>query len=170
MLPLLLMAAAASSGSCPIERAHYALRADRSITAEFHPTQRNDDWPAGITFAVHVAKTAHNYWWLPWNGGTDGRQNIRLTRLRKGASSPLEMGPHADLEFWTTDSSYRFLDGVPKAGGAAPAHIFVPLLNRALFYYSMPEGNADNVPRAFFDLVSCGKANAPVDVELWPVA
>lgn len=166
LLTSLLSLAAATSQSCPIENAHYALRADRTVTAEFHPTARSRDWPLGLTFGIHISKTGRTYWWLPWNGGTDDLQNIRLTGIR-GRDHPTG---HGDLEFWTTDADYNFLNAVPKAGDAAPAHIFIPSLGRALWMYTVQTAQADSVPRAFFDLVSCGKANAPVDVVLLPVA
>lgn len=64
---------------CSAEHAHYALRHDPSVTAAFRAVPAYDDWPAGLALGLRIARTGKSYWWLPWNGGTDGRQNIAST-------------------------------------------------------------------------------------------
>jgi hypothetical protein len=104
---LLVFAAAVAALSCPVERAHYALRSDPTVTATFHPTAVNGDWPGGVTLRIHIGRAGHDYWWLPWNGGTDDMRHVRLTR-RVGQASPsgdLRLG--YDEDFWTTDAAYN---------------------------------------------------------------
>ena len=157
--------------SCFVEQAHYQLRANPSVTAEFHPTARNRDWSSGLTLAIHMAKTGRTYWWLPWNGGTDDMRHVRLTwNPAKQEGPPGELRPGLDLNFWTTDGNYNFLPAVPKAGDRAPGHFLLPTLGRTLYYGTVQTHRSDDLPRSFFDLVSCGPANRPADVVLPPVA
>ena len=74
-----LLAAAASAASCPVERARYVFRNDLSVTAYFRPVESGPDWPSRIALAVHYKKTGRTYWWLPWNGGSDSLQNVAST-------------------------------------------------------------------------------------------
>ena len=171
---ILLLAAhfaTAVSEPCPIERARYRMRAESNVTAEFHPTKRNGDWPSGLSLAIHVSQTDRTYWWLPWNGGTDDMRHVRLTwNPAQEDGPPGDLKPGIDQDFWTADADYTFLDAVPRAGDRAPAHLLMPMLGRTLYFGTVQTHRADNVPRSFFDLVSCDAVNDRVDVVLPPVA
>lgn len=71
-----------------------------------------------------------------------------------------------DIEFFTTNALYRFNSEVPKAGGAAPQHLFLPHLGH-LLWYSIRHDRRDQALRSFFDLAGCGgsRSNPKLDVE-----
>jgi len=169
---LLVLAVAVAALSCPIERARYALRTDRTITAAFHPTAVNPDWPGGVTLRIHIGRTGHDYWWLPWNGGTDDMRHVRLTRRTGEAKLPGDFRLGYDEDFWTTDAAYNMTEAVPKAGDAAPGHFLMPTLGRDLYYGTLHTAarGADGFDRGFFDLISCGAPNLRIAVELPDVA
>ncbi|MHA6723551.1 hypothetical protein [Sphingomonas sp. RS2018] len=84
---MLTIAALLLAAACPTERADYRLSADPSITARFHAVARSEDWPSGVALQVRFGKTGRSYWFIPWQGGTDGRTN--MARVRE-TSSPIE--------------------------------------------------------------------------------
>ena len=163
MLALLI---ATGATACPVERAHYVLRASPGVTAEFHAAPANEDWPRGLALAIHVQRTGRTYWGLPWNGGTDRRQHVRFVRA-VGDNLPTDVRlANRDIDFLGTDASYAFLDAVPDARGSAPFHFLLPWLGPTL-WHSTAVGVRDDVPQAFFDLVACGpQANAPAGLDL----
>ncbi len=48
----LLAIAVASVASCQVEHAHYVLRHDPSVTADFRPVDSGPDWPSHVAIAV----------------------------------------------------------------------------------------------------------------------
>lgn len=78
MLAFFVIAAAAPL-QCPTENARYVLRNAPEVTAHFRAVDSGPDWPSGLALAVRFGRSGHTYWWLPWNGGTDNRQNIAST-------------------------------------------------------------------------------------------
>jgi hypothetical protein len=155
-LSLALLLSAAST-PCPAEQGEYRLRGDASVTARFHPVETTRDWRTGLALRVRVGSTGRSFWFLPWQGGTDGRSNLAWVRER---NSPIQIqSAREDIEFFITDENYTFDSAVPHRGGAAPAHMFLPGLTR-LAWMSSTSASRDSVARAFFDLVSCAPATA----------
>lgn len=154
---LFVATALLAAATCPTERADYRLSADPSITARFHGVARSEDWPNGVALQVRFGKTSRSYWFIPWQGGTDGRTNMAWVRE---ASAPIEgQAVRRDVEVFTTDSRYAIDAAVPMAGQPAPAHILLPDLGH-LTWYGTPGDKRDSAPRAFFDFVACRTANA----------
>ena len=146
----LLLASATSV--CPIEKAQYQLRGDPMVTASFHPVPRSDDWRTGLALRVHVRKSGRSYWFLPWQGGTDGRINLAWVREKR---SPIPyQGVRRDLEFVTADKTYDIDAEIPALGKQAPAHMLIPDLGR-LAWHATTNSERDNIARAFFDLSGC---------------
>jgi hypothetical protein len=169
---LLFLAAALSAPTCPVERARYSLRTNPTVTAAFHPTRVNDDWQGGTTLRIHIGITGHDYWWLPWDGGTDDMRHVRLTR-RVGDVKPVgDFRLGYDEDFWTTDAAYNMTAAVPKIGDPAPGHFLMPTLGRDLYYGTVQTEahGKDGFARGFFDLLSCDAPNPKVDVELPGIA
>ena len=107
---------------------------------------------------LHVGATGRIYWWVPWNGGTDGQQNLASTTdvTRPGWRPPNpDDGPRplGDVDFISTDAGYNLWDHVPVRGGPAPAHFLISNLREALWYRT-PYNKRDGTARQFFDLVS----------------
>lgn len=148
----LLALAAASLTSCPVERAHYVLRDHPGLTADFRSVARSPDWPSGLALGVHHTASGRTFWWLPWNGGSDGLQNVASTGdvTARGWHPPDPDGgprPYGDRHYIGTDATYRILSGAPRRGEPAPAHMLFP----------DSAGSQDRVfvARQFFDLVGC---------------
>lgn len=158
-----LLAAAAATLACPAEHAHYVLRGAPQVTAYFRVVDSGDDWPSHLALATTFAGSGHIYWWVPWNGGSNGQQNVASTTdaTKRGWQPPSPDDgprPHGDLEYFATDAGYTFLDAVPVAGRPAPAHFMLAGLGRRL--YGPGFGDAQDEPgatdtRQFFDLVRC---------------
>ena len=166
---MILASALALLTTCPVERAVYTLRSDEaSATARFHPVRSNRDWRTGLALEVRIDASQRRYWFLPWQGGTDG--NINLAWVR-GPGSPPDQPVRRDLEFFATDSNYRFLREVPRSGAPAPDRLFLPDLGFILWYRT-PHDRRDSVALAFFDLSGCSEtppADEAVQIELPPV-
>lgn len=150
-----LLAAAASPASCPVERARYVFRNDPSVTAYFRPVESGPDWPSRIALAVHYKKTGRTYWWLPWNGGSDSLQNVASTEdvTARGWMAPSPDGgprPFGNRQYIVTDAAYNIADHVPVRGDPAPGHM--------LFPNSAGSGDTAFLNRQFFDFVGCRKA------------
>lgn len=157
MLALLL--AAAASLSCPVEQAHYVMRATPGVTADFRPIDSGADWPSGLAFRLHIGASGRSYWFLPWGGGSDGRQNLASTIDvdMPGWRPPSPDGgprPVGDVAYIATDTTYHLIDRIPHRGDIAPAHILLPDLRDALWYRTPPD-RRDSTPRQFFDLTAC---------------
>lgn len=163
-MAIVLAATVAATVACPSEHAHYILRGAPQVTARFTKVDSGPDWPSGLALATTFGATGNTYWWLPWNGGTDGKQNVASTTdvAAPGWRPPSPDDgprPHGDLEYLGADASYTILDGVPEAGKPAPAHFMLAGLGRRLYGpgYGDPEdepGSTDT--KQFFDLVECG--------------
>jgi hypothetical protein len=156
MLVALSMSAAFTA--CPIEGARYALRTEPTVAARFMRVESGRDWPQGLALRLDIH--GRREWFLPWNGGTDGRQNVSSTLdpTQPGWTPPNPDGgprPLGDFEYIGVDATYLVLDSAPKRGGAAPAHFLLPHLDDALRH---PSGDRarDSIPRQFFDLIECG--------------
>ena len=148
-----------SAQSCAIENAHYALRTQPSVTASFIEVNSGKDWPSNLAMRLDVAESDRTYWWLPWNGGSNGQQNLASTHdPRKSDWRPpgSDGGPRplGDLQFIATDSNYALWDHVPVRGESAPAHFIIPDLRDALWYRT-PATLRDRTVRQFFDLIRC---------------
>jgi hypothetical protein len=147
----------ASTALCPIQQAEYQSRDDPSVTATFYQVPRRPDWPSGLALRVRVAKTGRSYWFLPWQGGTDGRTHLAWVRER---NAPIEIQrDRQDMEFFTTNESYDFNAEVPRQGGIAPTHMFIPDLTN-LAWHSSTGQRRDQIPRSFFDATGCRKSTA----------
>ena len=155
----LLILASAATQPCTIEHAHYALRTQPSVTATFIDRETGRDWPSSVVMRLHIGVSGRTYWWVPWNGGTNGRQNLASTtdasvqgwRPPNPDDGPRPVG---DVEFIATNADYELWDHVPARGGPAPAHFLIPDLREALWYRT-PVDARDGTARQFFDLVAC---------------
>lgn len=156
----LLVLAYAGSRPCTIEHAHYQLRTQPTVTADFLDKNTGPDWPSNLVMRLRIGATGRTYWWLPWNGGTNGQQNLASTT---DASAPRWRPPNpdggprplGDVQFIATSAKYDLWDHVPVRGGPAPAHFLIPNLREALWYRT-PSDARDGTVREFFDLVRCG--------------
>lgn len=145
---------AVATAECPAERAHYVLRGRPDITAYFRAVDSGNDWPSQLALAVSSSKTGKITWWVPWQGGTDGRTNIASTTdvTRSGWRPPNPDGgprPLGDRQLLTLDAVYDIMEGVPKRGKTAPVHMLNPDAG----------SSRDEVfpVKQFFDLVGCSK-------------
>jgi hypothetical protein len=143
--------------TCPIEDARYALRTEPSVAARFLRVDSGPDWPQGL--ALRLDFHGRREWFLPWNGGSDGRQNMSSIPdpTTPGWKPPSPDGgprPLGDFEYVGLDATYLLLEAAPKPGSVAPAHFLLPHLDDALRH---PPGDRprDSIPRQFFDLVAC---------------
>ena len=123
-----LAVATLSAARCPVERARYALRGEPQVTAYFRAVDSGDDLPSHLALAIRSGKTGKTTWWLPWQGGTDGRTNIAsttdVTRRDWRPPNPDDgPRPHGDRQLLFTDPTYKIMDGVPMLGETAPAHM-----------------------------------------------
>lgn len=148
----LLVLAASTVTQCPVERAHYVLRHHPDWTAEFREVDSGADWPSGVALAIHNGKTKETFWWLPWNGGTDGLQNVASTTdvTAKGWKPPSPDGgprPQGNRQYLGFTAGYDLISSVPRRGEIAPSHMLFP--NSA--------GARDEAFgwKDFFDLVTC---------------
>jgi hypothetical protein len=148
-----LLLAAAPPATCPVERARYEMRARPSITARFHRVVKTEDWRTGLALEIRIGASGRTYWFLPWNGGTNGKTNVRWVQELNSILME-ETALDSDLDFFSTDAAYVFHGVVPTAGDAAPAHLFLPDLGYALWYRT-PGNRRDSAERSFFDLTDC---------------
>ena len=166
---MILASALALLTTCPAERAVYTLRSDEtSATARFHQVRSNRDWRTGLALEIRIDATGRRYWFLPWQGGTDG--NINLAWVRGPGSLP-DQPVREDLEFFATDADYRFWNEVPRTGEPAPDRLLLPDLGFMLWYRT-PQDRRDSIALAFFDLSGCSEAPHPeeaLQVDLPPV-
>jgi hypothetical protein len=72
---LAIALALAATVTCPVENAHYSLRHMEAVTLTFRTVATSQDWPSGLALAVRNTTSGHINYFLPWNGGNDGRQN-----------------------------------------------------------------------------------------------
>jgi hypothetical protein len=142
----------AAATQCTVENARYTPRHDPDVTAYFRPVDSGPEWPSNVALAIHHRQSGKTFWWLPWNGGTDGLQHVASTEdvMLKGWQPPNPDGgprPYGDRQYIGTDAAYDLIDRVPRRGDPAPAHMLFP----------DSAGAHDPVfPRKqFFDLVSC---------------
>ena len=145
---------------CKVDHARYVLRTSPNITAHFAPVDTGSDWPSRLAFRIHLGATGRTYWFLPWNGGTDGRQHLASTTDvdRPGWMPPSPDGgprPIGDTDYIATDASYGVLSSVPQRGAQAPAHILLPNLGDALWHQPTLLDPRETAPKQFFDLIGC---------------
>ncbi|NML04665.1 hypothetical protein [Sphingomonas sp. G-3-2-10] len=151
----MIAAMSLSTGQCPVERAHYALRTMPGVTARFLRVSVTEDWPVGLALRMDFAATGRSYWWLPWNGGTNGHQNLASTPDPATPGwRPMAVRPLGDIEWITADADYAVLEAVPRHGDDAPAHFLIPNLRRAMWYRT-PQDRREGTTKQFFDLVRC---------------
>jgi hypothetical protein len=107
-----------------------------------------------LALAIHSDKSGKTTWWVPWQGGADGRTNIASTTdvSRRDWRPPNPDDgprPYGDRLFITTDAAYNIMEGVPRRGELAPAHMLNPDAG----------GSRDEIfpARQFFDLVGCSR-------------
>lgn len=156
---MLLAALLATIATCPVEHARYALRTTPTTVATFVKVETGPEWPAGLAFRIDAGQSGRSYWFLPWNGGSDGAQHLASTtdiRAPNWTPPSPDGGPRplGDLDYIATDASYGVLAAVPRRGQTAPAHILLPTLDDRLRH---PLGGQarDSLPRQFFDLIDC---------------
>ncbi len=154
---LLIAAAAVAAIRCPVETARYTLRGDPSVTASFRAADTGPDWPSDLVLRIHFARTGHDTWWLPWNGGTDNRQNLASTTDVRAAgwrAPSIDGGPRplGSIEYIGMDESYDIQDAVPKRGTEAPGHFLLPHLGEAVWYHGQP-AYSDRPEKRLFDCV-----------------
>ncbi|WP_241093223.1 hypothetical protein [Xanthomonas bonasiae] len=157
---LLNLALALVASHCTVERARYALRDDPALTARFVAVESGLAWPAHLALRLQSARSGRAYWFLPADGGSDGRQmlaSIADPTVPAWQAPDPDGGarPLGDAEYIGTDADYTLLDRVPRRGDAAPAHFLVPEL-RELLWYRTPSDQREGSARQFFDLVGCG--------------
>jgi hypothetical protein len=148
----LFVLGAASLAACPVDRARYVLRHDPDVTASFRAVDSGPEWPSGLALAIHYRKSGKTFWWLPWNGGSDGLQNIASTGDVTASDwhPPSPDGgprPYGNRQYLGTDAAYNLIDHVPRTGEPAPAHMLFP----------DSAGSQDRAfaARQFFDIVGC---------------
>lgn len=153
-------AMAAQLDSCKVEDAVYQQRQAPSITARFIPVEPSAEWPSGLAMKMHFGDSGRTYWWLPWNGGSNGRQNLASTT---DVTAPGWKAPHpedqrgrplGDVGYMGMDAAYNILAVGLRRGGQAPAHFLVPDLRAALWYRTDPS-RRDADSGQLFDLVAC---------------
>ncbi|MEO8314706.1 MAG: hypothetical protein ABI645_07920 [Pseudomonadota bacterium] len=163
MFVVMMAAMAANLGSCKAEDAHYQQRSEPSITATFLPMERTRDWPSGLAVKMHFRESGRTYWWLPWNGGTDGQRHLASTTdvtapgWKMLSPDDGSQRPLGDVSYIGMDAKYNVIQGVPRRGEIAPAHFHVPDLRVALWYRTPPD-KRDADSGQFFDLVSCSSS------------
>lgn len=157
---MLLLAALslAATGTCRVEDARYALRKKPTVTAMFQPVESGRYWPAEVALAIHFGDTGRTYWWLPWSGGTDDKQNVASTTdvTRPNWQPPSPDGgprPLGNMEYIGTNARYDVIDHIPRRGGIAPAHMLFSSLGDTAWHWSTTQ--RDSAPKQFFDLVGC---------------
>jgi len=157
---LLSLALALAASHCAVERARYALRDDPALTARFVAVESGPAWPAQLALRLQSARSGRAYWFLPADGGSDGRQllaSITDPTVQAWQAPDPDGGvrPLGDAEYIGTDADYTLLDRVPQRGDEAPAHFLVPEL-RELLWYRTPSDQREGSARQFFDLMGCG--------------
>jgi hypothetical protein len=153
-----LVTATLFTAPCEIEHARYALRTMPAVTARFDPVPGDADWREGIALRIDFAATGRSYWWLPWNGGTDGRQHLASAPDPATPGwAPMAKRPLGDVDFLATGADYALLERVPRRGDIAPAHFLIPDLREAMWYRT-PQDKREGTAKQFFDLVSCDRA------------
>lgn len=153
---LLSIVTASLLAACPVEHAHYALRTMPGVTARFVPVTGGDaEWRVGLALRMDFAATGRSYWWLPWNGGTDGMQHLASTPDPATKDwHPMQVRPLGDVDFIATDAHYTLRDGVPLRGEVAPAHFFIENLREAMWYRA-PQDRREATAKQFFEMVRC---------------
>jgi hypothetical protein len=160
MFVVMMAAMAANLESCKVEDAVYQQRSAPSITASFRQVESSSEWPSGVALKMHFGESGRTYWWLPWNGGSNGKQNLASTTdvTAVGWKLPgvedVKGRPLGDVSYMGMDAKYNIIHAVPKRGELAPAHFHVPDLSQALWYRTPPDKRDANSGQ-FFDLVSC---------------
>lgn len=155
---MLAALATAATKTCRVEDAHYALRKKPAVTATFRPVKSSPDWPADVALGIHFGDTGRTYWWLPWAGGTDDKQNVASTTdvTQPGWSPPSpDSGsrPLGNMEYVGTNARYDVIDSIPRLGGVAPAHMLFTSLGDTAWHRSTTQ--RDSAPKQFFDLIGC---------------
>jgi hypothetical protein len=153
--------AAAGLQRCSIEHAHYALRTQSSVTADFYEVERSRPPPGNLVMRMHIGETGRTYWWIPIDGGSNLQQYLASTptgsapgwESRNSSGQPRPLG---EVDFIATDAGYKLWKSVPKLHGPAPAHFLIPDLREALWYRTSGD-QRDYTARQFFDLVSCSR-------------
>jgi hypothetical protein len=144
--------------ACALERADYVLRGSDGVTARFDTRAPTPDWPTDVTFSIHSAKTGATITFLPYSGNGQGVTG-HLASVQDPAAPPgpdtVQGRPTGDLDYLAADATYRFDQGfIARAGRPAPAHLFLPGLQAAL-WYRRDDAQREGVPMAFFDLAGC---------------
>ena len=140
---------------CKVENAQYQQRTAPSITARFQDVDSGSDWPEHIALPINIGASNRDYWWLPWNGGSNGEQNLASTTdvIAPGWNAPSpddgRQRPLGDVSFLRMDADYNVLASVPYRGGKAPAHFFIHDLGEGLWYRT-PSDKRDASARQFF--------------------
>lgn len=161
-MPLPPTTVVAALATCRVEQARYTLRIDPSVTGGFVPVESGRDWPSRVAFWINLGSVGRRIWYIPWEGGTDGRHNLASTTPvdEAGWTPPSPDGgprPMGNTQYIGTDAAYRVIDHVPGRGEMAPAHILLPELDDALRHPANVKASRTSVPTQFFDLTGCAR-------------
>ncbi|WP_336959851.1 hypothetical protein [Sphingobium aquiterrae] len=153
----LFILVAVSTSQCPPERAHYTLRHSSDVSAYFRKVDSDPDWPSGLALAIHYKTSNQTFWWLPWNGGTNGLRNVASTTdvTVKNWQPPNPDGgprPYGNRQYLGLDADYNIINDIPREGSPAPAHM--------LFPDSAGSGDIAFSKKQFFDLISCSASDS----------
>jgi hypothetical protein len=151
-------ALAVAAMMCLVDDAHYTLRHAEGVTMSFLDMTVTQDWPLGLAAVIHFNESGRTYYFLPWNGGTNGQQNMAhttdVTKPDYTLPSP-DGGPgrRGDIVYLATDANYDIINHAPNHGEPASAHILLPDLREVTWYGDVDA--RDGAPKEFFDLDGC---------------
>jgi len=159
-MPVPPLAVAAALSTCKVEHARYTLRTAPSVTAGFVAVKSGPDWPSRVAYWIDLGRTGRKIWYVPWEGGTDGRHNLASTTPvdAPGWTPPSPDGgprPMGNTQYIGTNAAYGVIDHMPNRGEPAPAHILLPELDDALRHPADWKARRESVPTQFFDLTGC---------------
>jgi hypothetical protein len=156
-LVAVLLAIPPCHAACPLERAHYSLRGAPTVTARFREIGKYPGWITNVALQIDFQKEGDHFWWLFDEGSARYLNMISTTDIDKaGWQPPSEQNngrrPLGEKHVWFADGAYNLNYNAPKSGDVAPAHIFIPDFEEAMWYEVEPRRG---VPTAFFDLIRC---------------
>lgn len=153
MLLTALLLAAAAPVKCNLAGAHYVLRGAPGITASFERVPREQSMN-GLMFVIRTAKPRHTFRFTHESGNGSGITDHMVAVGDEGDPETLGGDP-LDILAARADYSFNTSQGW-ESNSPAPAHLFLPGLQGAM-WYETPATQRVDAPIAFFDLVRCGR-------------
>lgn len=161
ILFLALCVVAPARAACPAERARYAARGERTITAGFHILPPRHEFISNLAFYVSNAKTGHTFW-FGFDGGSAARVALISTTdiTAKGWRQAIDgvpgwaAGPLGGMPYLSAGSDMIFGLYVPHRGDPAPRFILLPDFPNAMRdsrYRNEP------APIGVYELTGCTK-------------